>query len=219
MVAVLGVDIGTTNVKAAVFGADGTCFGIGARRQDILAPGIGWREHEPQATWRAARDSMREAVAVARRPASEIDAVAVTGPRGSMLLLSPDGAPTTHVLTWQDRRSADSAALLSSAAVDPEAYYAITGTPLDPSVALARVLWLKAADSRLIDEGGRLATPQGYVLTCLGAPEAVIDYSVAAHMGLFDVAKLKWSETLRRGFDLPPTLLPRAVPPGEVVGA
>src|SRR5262249_37928159 len=93
------------------------------------------------------------------------------------------------------------------------------GTPFDPSVGLARVLWLKATDPRLLDDGGLLATPQGYVLSRLGAPEPVIDFSVAAHIGLFDIAELKWSQPLRRAFGLPPTLLPRCVPPGKVVGA
>jgi sugar (pentulose or hexulose) kinase len=218
-VAVLAVDIGTTNVKAAVFDGAARCYGVGSRRQDTLAPGVGWREHNPEATWRATSESIRDAVLAARCRGADIEALAVTGPRGSMLLLAPDGTPRTPVLTWQDRRSAGTTDLLSRAGVNAETYYSITGTPLDPSVALARVVWLHDRNPELIQDGSVLATPQGYVLTRLGASQPVIDFSVAAHTGLFDITELRWSELLQCAFSIPRTFLPPSVPPGEVVGA
>jgi sugar (pentulose or hexulose) kinase len=172
------------------------------------------------ATWTAAVDSSREAVLQAHASGGvEVDAVAVTGPRGSLLLLARDGAPQTPVLTWQDRRAVDTAALLKVAGLDPSRYYEIAGTPLDPSVALTRLLWINQRDPHLIPAGAVLATPQGYVMAQLGAPDPAIDFSAAAHTGLFDVAALTWSDTLRYGFELPASLLPPAVPPGTMNGS
>jgi sugar (pentulose or hexulose) kinase len=134
------------------------------------------------------------------------------------MLLSSDGTPTTRIWTWQDRRAADLPELLATLPLDEAAYYRVTGTPLDPSVVLARLLWLRATDPARLDSGGLIATPQGYVLSCLGACEPIIDYSVAAHVGLLDVSRLEWSVALAEAFGLPPSLLPPLAPPGKVVG-
>jgi xylulokinase len=219
MSAVLAVDIGTTNVKAAIFDEKAGRLALGSRRQEILSPQVGWREHDPAATWDAVGGAIASAVADASTAASEIRALAVTGPRGSAALLSTDGTPRTRILTWQDRRAADPPHLLANLPLERSAYYQVTGTPLDPSVVLARILWLNANDPACLSSADTvLATPQSYVLMRLGASKPVVDFSVAAHVGLFDVHRLEWSMQLVRLFGIPPTLLPPAAQPGTIVG-
>ncbi len=214
MCAVLAVDIGTTNVKAAAFDADGVMLGVGGRRQAIVSPRTGWREHRPSDTWAAAQAAIREAVTAVGARAAEIEAIAVTGPRGSLVVLAEDNTPLTPILTWQDRRGTTSL----GSTLDPTTYYQIAGTPLDPSVALARVLWLRGQTPELICPRHRLATPHGYVLTRLGAAAPAIDYTCAAHLGLLDVGQLTWSARLLRAFDVPAAMLPPLRPPGVAIG-
>lgn len=221
MEAVLAVDIGTTNVKAGVFDTSATCLGLGSRRQEILAPHVGWREHEPAATWEAVQATITEAASAAGCAAAEVRAIAVAGPRGTAMLTAADGTPAGRMLTWQDRRAVEISQVFERDGpwMDAAEYYRVTGTPLDPSVVLARLLWCRMRDPNCLGGGRRLATPQADILRRLGAPEPVIDYSVAAHVGLLDVARLEWSTTLVNAFDIPLTLLPPVAPPGQIVGS
>ncbi|MEA2547001.1 MAG: hypothetical protein QOI09_2274, partial [Chloroflexota bacterium] len=147
---------------------------------------------------------------------SRILAIAVTGPRGSLLIADASGSPRTNALSWQDRRSA----VLASSA-DPAwaaEFRAITGAAFDPAVGLPKLLWLRETTPEGFAGEWQIATPQADVLRRLGADPGAVDLSVAAHLGLLDVRALGWSDRLVQRYAIPPTALPRLVTPGSTVG-
>ncbi len=214
---VLAIDIGTTFVKAGVLGVTGQQHGLGIEPHPVLSPRSGWSEHNPADTWRATVRAIRSAIAASEPQHANIGAIAVTGPRGTIGLLDGDGVPLTNMLTWQDKRST-SLMDLAESAIDPAVYYDVTGTPLDPSTALLRLLWLRRNRHGEWSRARCLATPQGLVLQQLGAADWWADSSAAAMIGLLDVATRGWSRKLLDAFAIPEALLPALAPPGTIVG-
>jgi xylulokinase len=90
---------------------------------------------------------------------------------------------------------------------------------LDPSAVLAKLMWLRETEPDAFLDGWRIAMPQALILRSLGATDLVVDETVAAHVGLLDVATRAWSDRLLDDFDVPAGALPRLVPPGACVGA
>ncbi|HVA87262.1 MAG TPA: FGGY family carbohydrate kinase [Candidatus Saccharimonadales bacterium] len=212
---ILAIDVGTTAVKAAIVDETGAIVSTGSAAQRTLGDERGGREHEPAATWRAVQAAVRRALSTPDH-ARQVRAISVTGPRGTFRVLGPDGQPRSRFLTWQDRRAADTAATLSMR--DDGRYRTISGTALEPSVVLPKLVWLRDEEPRLFEGPWALATPQGDVLARLGADGQVVDLTVAAHVGLLDVTRLSWSGTLLAEFDVPQRAMPRLVEPGAQVG-
>ena len=64
----LGIDLGTSSVKAVAFTVEGGIKGIGVAEYPILTPRLGWAEQDPEQWWRATVDAVRQALSNAGFP-------------------------------------------------------------------------------------------------------------------------------------------------------
>ncbi len=83
--AVLGLDLGTSQVKALLRAPAGTVLGRGAAGYHVSTPRDGWAETDPGQWWRAARSAVRSAVGPAR---AEVAGLAVVGQMHGLILYS-----------------------------------------------------------------------------------------------------------------------------------
>ncbi len=102
----LGIDVGTTNVKAAIVGLDGTVHATASR--NLVADVEGERaELDADAQWRAVVDAVGACVAAAPGAASEIVAVGVDSQYSSIVPVDADGRPVAPMRLWSDRRGTE----------------------------------------------------------------------------------------------------------------
>ena len=212
---VLAIDLGTSMVKAGVFGRDGQRFGFGAARPTSHSPQPGWSEQPSGPLWSATVHACRQAVG--ESGPQEIEAVSITGARGSIALDDGDCGLLTDFITWQDRRSTDHAES-AAALVDAGAYYRTTGGRMDASLWLPKLLWLAEFRTELVSRAGRVITPPTFVAQQFGADHPPTEWSAAAYSGLFDIASYTWHEELVRKFGVPSEWLPPLAEPGTAVG-
>lgn len=106
MTTALGIDVGTTNVKAAIVGADGTVHATASR--NLVADVEGVRaELDAEAQWQSIVDAVRECAAAAPGPAAEVVAVGVDSQYSSIVPVDADGRPVAPMRLWSDRRGTD----------------------------------------------------------------------------------------------------------------
>src|SRR5258706_4920656 len=101
----LGLDIGTSAVKAILVASDGALHGSAAAPLELATPEPGWAEQHPDDWWAAtvaAVRLLREA-----SPGAEIAAIGLSGQMHSAVLLDRAGAPVRPDLLWCDGRTAD----------------------------------------------------------------------------------------------------------------
>ena len=104
--AAIGIDVGTTNVKAALVGADGTVHATASR--NLVADVDGDRaELDPDAQWQAVVDAVRECTDVAPDVAAAVVAVGVDSQYSSIVPVDADGTPVAPMRLWSDRRGTD----------------------------------------------------------------------------------------------------------------
>ena len=213
--AVVAVDVGTSAVKAGVFTADGRRLGYGAAPAGPARPRPGWSEQPASVVWQATAGACRQALAEAG--SAEITGVAVTGARGSFALGDRDGALLTDFITWQDRRAAAQADA-AGRRVDAGRFRRATGTRMDASLWLPRLLWLTEHRPDLVAAAGCVVTPQAFVVGRLGAGQWPAEWSAAAYSGLFDIVDHCWHDEMLDTFGVPARLMPPAAPPGTEAG-
>ncbi|MFP5321701.1 MAG: xylulokinase [Acidimicrobiia bacterium] len=106
MTAALGIDVGTTNVKAALVDVDGTIHATASR--SLVADVDGDRaELDADAQWRAVVEAGRECAEAAPDVAARVEAVGVDSQYSSIVPVGADGTPVAPMRLWSDRRGTE----------------------------------------------------------------------------------------------------------------
>jgi glycerol kinase len=216
--AVLAIDQGTTNSKAALTRSDGRTLSVGAAPIGVSAPRLGWIEQDAELIW----SSVRDAVAACRRgaPDAEIRGVALSTQRESVVAWrAGTGRAVGPVIGWQDRRTADWCAA-SVGDADRRVVYERTGLRIDPMFSAPKMRWLldHLPDGTPVDDI-RLGTVDSWLIWRLtGGAQHLCEAGNASRTLLYDIAHLAWDTGLLEIFGVPASVLPTPVPSDEGFG-
>ena len=105
----LGIDLGTSSLKALVLDVDGAIVGRAAASYSMSAPQPGWSESDPQDWWQALGSSVKGALVKADVRASEVGAICIDTTCCSVVALDREGRPLRPAMIWMDVRSANQA--------------------------------------------------------------------------------------------------------------
>jgi len=213
----LGLDIGTSSVKAVVCATDGRIVCQASAANALLAPAPGWAEQRPDEWWANAVTTLRACLAHPDVTASQIAAVGVTGMLPALVLLGADGAPLRPSIQQNDARALAEIETLA-AAVGPETFFAKTGATLSQQSIGPKLLWLQTHE------------PDAWALarTLLGSYDFInfrltgvlsIEQNWALESGLYDIRSRQWSPELLAAVNTPASLLPPVRGAHEVIGA
>lgn len=193
MTCLLGVDLGTTNVKVLAVTPDNwTIIGHASVPLTTLAPRPGYAEQDPEAVWRAVEQVLAEVAIEARAGNSLIDRVCFSGAMHSLLAVDDTGKPLTNALLWADNRAEKQADQLNVTASMPgRDIYQHTGTPIHPMIPLCKLAWFRAHRPRLLTRAAKFISLKEYVWWKLTGRYQV-DYSIATATGLFDAQRRTW---------------------------
>ncbi|RPJ42543.1 MAG: hypothetical protein EHM21_12670 [Chloroflexi bacterium] len=212
MTLLLGLDIGTTSLKAVLYDINsGLVTRVATRPTPVSHPRKGWSEHDPEALWQAVTTCIRESAG-----GQPVKGLAISSMAEAGLLLDAGGQALSPIIAWYDRRSEPQAARIEEA-TSIEALYRTTGQRASPSFGLAKLLWIRDNLPEIFKRGKLwLPVPSYLLLRLVG--KAAMDYTIAARTLLFDQRTLNWSTTLLDLFDLPAALFPPASPGGTPLG-
>ena len=162
----LGLDFGTSSVKALLVRGDGSVAGrSSAVYPTSYAPG-GVAEQEARDYLRAAG----EAITACGARDLPIEGVGLAGQTPTLVLVDAHGEPVRPALTWQDHRADDEARLLENELGDPEPLFG-TRLPWTAAYAPAKLLWLSRHEPETVARTRFVLQPKDYVgLRLTGSP-------------------------------------------------
>lgn len=105
--AVLGIDAGTTAVKAVLYSLEGETLAAGHRAVTVTRTPDGGAESDIDLVWDAVVGAVRQALSLARSAAPDVVAIGVTGQGDGAWLVDRDGRPVRPAALWLDGRGAD----------------------------------------------------------------------------------------------------------------
>jgi glycerol kinase len=202
----LGIDEGTSAVKAVIYDADGFVPLAEARREKPLAyPRPGWVEQDPEAALVAVVEAVAE---VLDDVGSEVVACGLDHQGESVLAWDAEtGAPITPIVTWQDKRSQEVLDRLAADGSEP-GIRRLSGMPLDPYFSAGKIAWLLERDASVgeaLERGSlRIGTVDSFLCDRLGAGFAT-DPSTASRTQL---GAPDWDPELLSIFGIPREILP-----------
>jgi xylulokinase len=213
----LGIDAGTTGLKAVLCDPDGTILAQASQEYPTAYPHPNWAQQDPEAWWRAACDVIpRVLAAAADADPRAIAGIGVSGQAPAVVPVDRDGAPLHPALIWLDRRSEPQCAWLREQ-VGEEAITRTNGARIDPYYLAPKWLWLKDNEPEVYRRTHVVLQVNGFLIHRLTGRFSM-DVSHGPLTLFFDSPNLRYSERLadRMGLDL--AKMPAVAACAEVVG-
>jgi xylulokinase len=189
----MGLDIGSTNIKAVVYQPDGVSVSAATVPQETHYPQAGWAYYDPRRLWECCRGVIRQAVSGIASP-ERIAAIAVSSFGEAGALLDEKGEPTTDIIAWFDRRSR-AQSLDFSAQIDPDRLYAICGTQLQQIMTAPKLMWHRENEPEAWSRSRMFVMTADYVASLL-CGERAQNRSLASRTALIDLRAGDWSDEL-----------------------
>ena len=222
----LGLDIGTTTIKAAAYDPElGRVVGLAARPTPTDHPAPGLSEHDPEALWETVCTCLRDVCRGGVSPSGaageatsplRIAGLAIASLAEAGVPVDAAGQPLCPIIAWYDRRSEPQATWLHQQ-IDADEMHAITGQRVTASFGVCKWLWIR---EHWPDAAARMATwlpvPSYLLLRLTGA--VATDHSQASRMLTFDQRSRDWSDRICAVAGLRRDQLPSAFPGGTVIG-
>jgi len=216
----LGIDEGTTAVKAALFDCDLRVVAEARRGVPVTHPRPGWVEQDPELILAAVVDAVAEVLSSSG--GREVIGAGLDHQGESVLGWDADsGRALTPVVVWQDKRQEPLLAEIAGATAGSGGAVERSGLPLDPYFSAGKLAWLLANDEavrRARDAGSlRLGTVDAFITDRLGARFAT-DLSTASRTQLLTVGGHDWDEELMGLFGIGREWLPAVGPSFGLLG-
>ncbi len=218
MKATLGLDVGTTSVKAVVLGQDGQVLAQGT--SDALpmrSPHPGWAIQPTAALQEAIVQCLRAVVgslAEAKHEGLELLSIASAVQSGSLVLIDQAGAVAADLTTWMDTRCS-SVVERWQADGTSDTIRSISGWTVHPGQGLPQLAWLHANSPDLLQ--GRASSADDLVAYWLTGAW-VTNPSNAAGMALLDIETGQWDSKLCELAEIRTEQLSELRPSGAAIG-
>jgi len=202
----LGIDIGTTGTKAALFSFEGVLCGVGQKEYGLQHPHPGWAEQNPIEIWESVCMAVKMATHGKSGIHTRIAAVAVSSQGPTMLPLDRRWEPVRPALIWMDRRAEAEARRLEKN-LGYEWIVEHTGNRPDPFYIAAKILWFRENEPDLFKRTRLFVQLNGYISFRLTGVHT-LDNSQAALLQLRNWRDKSWSEEMCTLCGVEPSLFP-----------
>lgn len=216
---VLGMDCGTTNIKAILLSEDGEVIAEASRASIFLSPAPGMREQDAHSWWDHAVQIFRSLRSQAGPAAMEgLCGICISSHTVSMLPVDENGTPLRNALTYQDSRSVPQLRQILDT-VGEQRYVQIVGG--QPAVAFlpGKLLWYRTQEPELFAKTRCFLQASSYINFKLTG-KMTSDLDQASRTQCLDITTNRWSEEIGQavGMDLD-ALLPPPLAVNEIIGS
>jgi xylulokinase len=205
----VGLDVGTTGVKALSLSAEGDVLARAEESYDLSTPRPGWAEQDPEDWWRAAERALT-------RLGGEPTAIGLSGQMHGLVVLDDRDRVLRPAILWNDQRTEAECAEIEDR-VGSTRLIELTGNRALTGFTAPKLLWLRHHEPATYARIAHVLLPKDYVRLRLTGEHA-IDVADASGTLLFDVARRRWSEEMLQALELDPAWLPRTLESPEISG-
>lgn len=211
----LGIDLGTSAVKAILMSAGGAIVRQASCAYPISYPQAGWSEQNPEDWWQGCVRAIRE-TCTGVDPAS-VRGIAVSGQMHGLVTLDAENHVVRPAILWNDGRSEKEVQYLNQT-IGKARLIRETGNIAYAGFTAPKILWMQAHEPDLFAKVRKILLPKDYIVFRLTGRYAT-DYSDASGMLLLDVQHKRWSPDMLAICRLREGMLPQIYESYAVVGS
>ncbi|SFD66754.1 xylulokinase [Sulfitobacter brevis] len=202
----LGLDLGTSGVKALLIDAAQTVVAEGQAPLVVSRPQSGWSEQDPD-SWITACEAAIDAVRRAAPQAfAALKGIAVSGQMHGATLLDAQDQPLRPAILWNDGRSVEECRTLEARAD----FRGIGGNIVMAGFTAPKLEWVRTHEPEVFAKTKKVLLPKDYVGLWLTGRH-MSEMSDAAGTLWLDVARRDWSDALLEATGLTRAHMPELV--------
>jgi xylulokinase len=214
----IGVDLGTSGTKAALYQVDGKLISDASVEVPLHYPKPGTVEQDNEDFYSSAAQTVRMCIESSGVDPKEIAAIAFDSQMAGIGLIDEDFKPVTRFDSWLDMRCQPFIEWMDKEAGDRITQ--LTGCP--PTCDHGpKMLWWKNEHPDIYQRTAKFVMPGTYVagrIANLKADQAFIDHTYIHFSGFSDAQRAIWSDELCDRFGLDKGKLPKIIDPCDIVG-
>ncbi|MBN8949607.1 MULTISPECIES: xylulokinase [unclassified Rhizobium] len=209
----LGLDLGTSGVKAMLIDGNQKIIGSAHGDLDVSRPHPGWSEQDPAHWVRATEEAIAGLKAAHPKELASVRGIGLSGQMHGATLLDADDKVLRPCILWNDTRSYHEAAALDA---DPR-FRALTGNIVFPGFTAPKLAWVAKNEPDVFAKVRWVLLPKDYLRLWLTG-EHMSEMSDSAGTSWLDTGKRKWSSELLAATNLDERQMPTLVEGTEVAG-
>jgi sugar (pentulose or hexulose) kinase len=163
----MGVDVGTTVIKAVIFSLDGGEVSISSREVAVEYPRPGWAEVDMEVVRKAVEEVIAESISKAKIRGEEVEGVSFSGQGGGLWLIDRQGNPLRKAVIWMDSRAAE---ILEEWKADGrfDRIYDLTGWAWFPALGPGSLIpWFMKHEKETLDKAESCLWAKDWARYCL----------------------------------------------------
>ncbi|MCI8282774.1 MAG: xylulokinase [Lachnospiraceae bacterium] len=216
MASILGIDLGTSSIKAMLLDTEKGVIGIESRSYDVEIPALGYAQQSPREWWEslcAISQALKE-----KYPGSfeEIKAIGLSGQMHGLVLTNKKGEVLRPAILWLDQRSGTECGEIMER-VKQENWEGILQNRVFPGFAFPSLLWVKRQEPEIYRNIHKLMQPKDYIRYRLTG-EIGAEVSDASASLMFDLKRREWAYSVTESFGIEAKLFPECRESMEIGG-
>ena len=211
----MGIDAGTSGIKAMIIDENGNIKGIGYHECDVLNPNPGWAEQDPEVWWDTCCKAVKKAVEKSGC-GKEVKAIGFSGQMQGSAFIDKDGKSISNCMIWLDQRSTEQVREIDEIVSDADALRMTANTCLN-SFWAPKILWAKKYQPEIYEKIDKVIFTKDYLRLRMTG-EVATEVSDASLSFLLDVANRKWSDEMYERLGIPKSFAPKCLESCDVAG-
>lgn len=211
---VIGLDIGTTSVKAVIFDMNGKLIAEAEKMITTYYPYPEWAEQNPLEIERSSVLAIRDVTKKGNVQEDELLTIGISCAMHSLICTNENYEPLSEMIIWSDGRSSEQAEKIMRR--NGKEIFLKTGTPIHPMTPFVKLLWMRENQFGAYQNAAYFMTMKEFLLQKWFG-ERVIDYAMASSTGLMNIKTLDWDDEVLEIAGIKRTQLSKIAPPTEVL--
>ncbi|QKK17900.1 xylulokinase [Rhizobium indicum] len=209
----LGLDLGTSGVKAMLIDGDQKIVGSANGSLDVSRPHSGWSEQEPAHWVRATEEAVAGLKAKHPKELAAVKGIGLSGQMHGATLIDATDKVLRPCVLWNDTRSYVEAVALDA---DPR-FRALTGNIVFPGFTAPKLAWIEKHEPDVFAKIAKVLLPKDYLRLWLTG-DYISEMSDSAGTSWLDTGKRVWSSELLAATNLSEEQMPALVEGTEQAG-
>ncbi|MBQ2690112.1 MAG: hypothetical protein IJG05_08565, partial [Solobacterium sp.] len=213
---VIGVDIGTTAVKAVLVSSEGYIIDEVREAHDLISLKPGWAEENAADWWCNTIAALRKLKEHSPDLFSRVECVGITGMLPAIVMLDEAGEPVRNTIQQNDARSVEQIRFITER-LDQEELFRLTGGYTNQQHILPRMMWVRDNEPDVFARMRWVMGSYDYIVYKLTGVRS-IEMNWAVESGLFDIRKQVWLTDMMEQFSFDPSWFPQVNPSMSIIG-
>ena len=192
----MGLDLGTTALKLALFDTNGKVLATSTREYDLITPQVSYVEEDPEVYWEEFKKGVCDLKAKHPIEAGDEIAFAISAQGETLFCMDKDGKSLRNAIVWMDNR-ADAEAKALEAKFGNETCYRVTGqVSFEPTWPASKILWIRNHEPEVFEKTDKFLLIEDYIIFRMTG-EVVTEGSLVTSSTYWDIInKVYWKEML-----------------------